>query len=210
MAKPKMALKPRKQPTQQRSRGTVEAILQAAAYILVKRGWQALTTNSVAERAGVNIASLYQFFPNKESILAELERRHVAETRASIVEVFARHQGDSLEARVRTLVEAALAAHAVAPELHREFADRLPRERRGDEMLARFIEGGTAELAALGLPYPELAAWMIATVSHAAVHEGIVERRRDVASGAFADELVALIVRYVERPRLTRTLPSGA
>jgi AcrR family transcriptional regulator len=204
------ALKPRKRPTQQRSRATVEAILQAAAYILVKRGWQALTTNAVAERAGVNIASLYQFFPNKESILAELERRHVAETRASMAEVFARHQGDSIEARVRTLVQAALAAHAVAPELHREFADRLPRHRRGDEVLARFIEGGRAELFALGLPHPELAAWMIATVSHAAVHEGIVERRADVDSGAFADELVELIVRYVERPRFKRAVPSGA
>ncbi len=198
MAKP-TRLMPRKKPRQERSRATVDAILQAAAYILVKRGWPALTTNAVAERAGVNIASLYQFFPTKEAIVAELERRHIAETRAKIAEVYERHRGDGLEARVRTMVEAAIAAHLVAPELHRVFSDELPRRREDSVEEPPLIHLADRSRLANGLPQPALAAWLIETVAHAAVHEGIVERRSDVESGTLADELVKLLVRYLER-----------
>ncbi len=192
-------LTPRKQPRQERSRATVDAILQAATYILVKSGWAALTTNAVAERAGVNIASLYQFFPTKEAIVAELERRHIAETRAKIAEVYVRHRGDGLEARVRTLVDAAVAAHLVAPELHRVFSDELPRRREETVEEPPLIDRADKSRLAKGVPQPALASWLIETVAHAAVHEGIVERRSDVQSGALADELVKLLVRYLER-----------
>jgi hypothetical protein len=47
--------------------------------------------------------------------------------------------------------------------------------------------------------HPDLATWLVETVAHAAVHEGIVERRADVESGALADELVRLLVRYLKR-----------
>lgn len=61
----KHRVEPRRRPVQSRSQATVEAVLQATAYILVRDGYARLTTNRIAERAGVNIASLYQFFPNK-------------------------------------------------------------------------------------------------------------------------------------------------
>ena len=80
-------LKPRKSPAQERSRATVEAILQAATYILRRRGYAALTTNAIAERAGVNIASLYQYFPNKEAVFVELCRRHAEESRRRANEI---------------------------------------------------------------------------------------------------------------------------
>lgn len=195
---------PRKLPTQERSRATVDAILQATAYILVKRGWEALTTNVIAERAGVNIASLYQFFPNKEAIVLELERRHIEETRAKIREVYARHRGESLRARTRTLVEAGVAAHAVAPELHRVFSNELPRRRSVPTPAPFVLPDGDAELRALDLPHPELAGWMIGTVAHAVVHQGIIERKGDIESGALVDELVTLLVRYVQRTRRKR------
>lgn len=193
----------RREPRQERSRATVDAILQAATYILVKRGWQKFTTNAVADRAGVNIASLYQFFPNKEAIVAELERRHAVETRAKVLEVYAANSGDGIEARVRRLVEAAIAAHLVAPALHLAFAGQLPRHPRAPFESSLWMSGVT-ELAALELPHPELAAWMIATVSHTAVHEALVERLQDLESGALADELVAMVVSYVLRVRRRR------
>ncbi|MGB8666049.1 MAG: TetR/AcrR family transcriptional regulator, partial [Serratia inhibens] len=76
MGRNQSAVKPRKRPVQERSRITVDAIVQASAYILNESGWEGLTTNAIAERAGVNISSLYQFFPNKEAIINELQRRH--------------------------------------------------------------------------------------------------------------------------------------
>src|SRR5262245_46026413 len=53
----------------------IEAILDAAAEILAEGGYAALTTNHLAERAGVSIGSLYHYFPNKEAIIATLAKR---------------------------------------------------------------------------------------------------------------------------------------
>jgi AcrR family transcriptional regulator len=65
-------ISPRKEPVQKRSIELRNAILQAATYILNRDGPLGFTTNKVAERAGVNIASLYQYYPNKESLLFHL------------------------------------------------------------------------------------------------------------------------------------------
>ncbi|MEM5472229.1 TetR/AcrR family transcriptional regulator [Hoeflea sp. AS60] len=69
---------PRKQARQTRSIATQTAIIEAAAHILEQHGAAALTTNAAAERAGVSIGSLYQYFPNKQSIIASLLRREWA------------------------------------------------------------------------------------------------------------------------------------
>jgi AcrR family transcriptional regulator len=65
----KPSVNPRKQPKQDRSQATVQAILTATTHILTEDGYDQLTTNRVAERAGVSIGSLYQYFPNKEASL---------------------------------------------------------------------------------------------------------------------------------------------
>lgn len=69
------APKQRKQPTQDRSTATVEAIVEAAIRILRTEGWARLTTTRVAQRAGVSVGSLYQYFPNREAIAVEIVRQ---------------------------------------------------------------------------------------------------------------------------------------
>ena len=64
----------KKQPLQDRAKYTVGVIKEAAAHILREQGLQGFTTNKVAERAGVSIGSLYQYFPSKESLIAEIKR----------------------------------------------------------------------------------------------------------------------------------------
>ena len=66
----------RKTPRQERARATVDAILMAAAHILKNEGSGHLTTNRIAEVAGVSIGSLYQYFPNKVAVVAALRERH--------------------------------------------------------------------------------------------------------------------------------------
>jgi AcrR family transcriptional regulator len=68
----------RKAPAQQRAAATFDAILDAAAHILRDGGVRALSTNKIAARAGVSIGSLYQYFPNKQSIARALIERHIA------------------------------------------------------------------------------------------------------------------------------------
>ena len=60
----------RKKPVQSRAKVTASAILEAAEMIIIKEGYEKATTNFIAERAGVSIGSLYQYFPNKESIIS--------------------------------------------------------------------------------------------------------------------------------------------
>lgn len=62
----------RKTPTQSRAKVTSEAILEAAEIIILKDGYDKATTNYIAERAGVSIGSLYQYFPNKDAVLSAL------------------------------------------------------------------------------------------------------------------------------------------
>jgi AcrR family transcriptional regulator len=72
-----LVLAPRKRPVQQRSRETFDALVEACAWLLAERGYARTTTNHVAERAGVNIASLYEYFPGKDAIVAEVADRLV-------------------------------------------------------------------------------------------------------------------------------------
>lgn len=199
---PKPRLSPRKTPRQERSRATVDALLGAAAHILERDGYAKLTTNRIAARAGVNIASLYQFFPGKDAIVAELRRRHVAEQRTAMTRALEGLRGQGLEGMVRALVSMGIAAHTVAPRLHRVLTEELPARTSGVSAgnEALFAEARRQlERVAKGVPDPELALWMIDTVSHAAVHRGVVERPEDLASGRLADELVLLLVRYLRR-----------
>ena len=80
----RVALTPRKSPSQQRSAVLVDAIVEGAIRVLLKDGYGALTTIRVAERAGVSVGSLYQYFPNKQAIVAEIVRRRTAEIVAAL------------------------------------------------------------------------------------------------------------------------------
>jgi AcrR family transcriptional regulator len=207
-------LKPRKTPSQDRARATVEAILEAAAYILVRDGWEKFTTNSVAERAGVNIASLYQYFPNKESIVAELQRRHIEKGRAAYPEMIVqlRSQPD-LRAALKIMVDGAIAEHRINPKLHKVFAEELPRGCRrvhGDrdkDLIAR--------LATVLEPYPirapdlDIALFLVRAIGHAAIHEAASERPDLLVNPLFAEELITLLECYLVRGRKETDLLRG-
>ena len=70
-------LQPRRKPRQVRAELTRERILTAAAHVFAEHGYAAGTTNRIAERARISIGSLYQYFPNKDTILASLLVRHI-------------------------------------------------------------------------------------------------------------------------------------
>jgi len=69
----------RRAPVQERSQLTVEAILDTVIKLLKRRGASSITTNRIAEAAGVSIGSLYQYFPNKRAIFVALHERHIAQ-----------------------------------------------------------------------------------------------------------------------------------
>jgi hypothetical protein len=78
-------LKPRKQPVQARSEATVSAIFEATVQVLLAVGYCKMTTTRVAERAGVSVGTLYQYFPNRRALIAAVIERHLEQT-ASLVD----------------------------------------------------------------------------------------------------------------------------
>ncbi|MCG7532735.1 TetR/AcrR family transcriptional regulator [Psychrobium sp. MM17-31] len=80
--------KPRKRPSQARSSVTYNAILESAARVLVEAGVESTTTNKIAETAGTSIGTLYEYFPSKEAIFAELIRKLDQQMADSVISVF--------------------------------------------------------------------------------------------------------------------------
>src|ERR1044072_8506064 len=127
--------KPRKNATQERSRATVDALVEATARILIDEGFDKASTNRIAEVAGVSVGSLYQYFPGKEALVVAVVERHqqaIMETvRGELADVLAQ----PLENAMRALVAIAVKAHRVDPKLHRVLAEQVPRvgklEKRG-------------------------------------------------------------------------------
>jgi AcrR family transcriptional regulator len=122
----KSSLAPRKRPAQRRSTATVDAILEAAARILETRGLDDYTTNDIAERAGVSIGSLYQYFPTKESITRALIEREMAALRDATADLATCNPGpDCLRQLIHAAVRHQLNRPALARLLDAEEA-RLP------------------------------------------------------------------------------------
>ncbi len=117
-----MARKPviasKKQPRQARSIATVAAIMEAATYILSRGGLAGFTSNKVAERAGVNVASFYQYFPNKEALLFHIVQRTWEEQLARLEPLLAAGAPSPAE-RLRAFTRELILIEAAEAELRR-------------------------------------------------------------------------------------------
>lgn len=109
----------RRRPRQQRSRDTVSTLVEAAAQVFSREGVGA-TTNRIADRAGLSIGTLYQYFPDKLALLRAVAERHVREADGRLTEVFAelRAAAPPFDATMRTLLEALVGLHVDQPRLH--------------------------------------------------------------------------------------------
>jgi AcrR family transcriptional regulator len=104
----------RKSPVQARSRDTVATIMEAAAHVLLKRGYAGFTTNHVAARAGVSIGSIYQYFRDKDMLLAAMLERDIDDTASALLEALATVRGSDPASLSwsRTLLSAWYRTHA--------------------------------------------------------------------------------------------------
>lgn len=107
---------PRKRPLQSRAVATVAAIIEAAAHILEKDGLDGYSTNAIAERAGVSIGSLYQYFPNKDAITRALIAR---ESRSLLDAVATAPQSEDWRATITDMIRAAVEHQLRRPGLAR-------------------------------------------------------------------------------------------
>ena len=89
---------PRKTPQQGRSAASVEAILQATVQVLLQHGATKLTTTRVAQRAGVSVGTLYQYFPNKSALLQALLRQKLTDVADAVEAACNRLRGATVDA----------------------------------------------------------------------------------------------------------------
>jgi AcrR family transcriptional regulator len=199
-----IALSPRKAPRQSRSAVTVTAILDATARILVERGYAATSTNAVAERAGVSVGSLYQYFPNTDALIAALHTRHIEQMRVVIERSFDKAMHGSLEEALGELIEGAVEAHRVEADLHLVLQHQLAGldvvvahdsfdmvlEDRVFELLRRHRDR-------IKVPDLRLAAYMLIHSTHALIHAIVVQRPKGVSLKQASAELLRLTCAYL-------------
>lgn len=199
---PKPSTTPRKQPKQERSLATVEAILSATTHILTENGYDQLTTNRVAERAGVSIGSLYQYFPNKKALIFALAEHH-----ANAMVQLAQHHLEELSDRtipevLRQIVKAALAAHAVNPKLHRVLHEQISHseviqrldEAKTERLLRLFLSQRSDQLQPKNL---ELAVFMVERTIRALIHGAMIDRPELLKTEEFEQELMRMLLAYL-------------
>ncbi|KIZ47329.1 MULTISPECIES: TetR/AcrR family transcriptional regulator [Rhodopseudomonas] len=138
--KPDLALK--KQAKQSRSIATVTAIVEAGTYILRRGGLTDFTSNKVAERAGVNVASFYQYFPNKEALLFHIVQRIWEEQFARLEPILTSSTG-SPALRLRTFVQELMLVEAEEVELRRGLRAASVELRETPEFKAMLARGTT-------------------------------------------------------------------
>ena len=114
--RPVPPLNPRKSPVQARSSVTVEAILEATIQVLLKDGKERLTTTRVAERAGVSVGTLYQYFPNKSALLQAALQRHMDEVAGAVERVCREQRGKPLIEMATALIDGYFAAKMRDPK----------------------------------------------------------------------------------------------
>lgn len=191
----------RKKPVQARSRETVTTILEAATHVLQRRGYSGFTTNHVAARAGVSIGSIYQYFADKDALLAALVIRDIDATQAALLETLAalRDTDPVSSAWSQTLLRAWYGTHA-APHQHALYtiSPALPGVRERAETSLRLVAAEIArQLARRGIKEAVLRAQTLLLIAIALVHELVIALPEGRTRRRAETEAVAALTAYL-------------
>jgi AcrR family transcriptional regulator len=182
----------------------VDSILQATARVLVKRGFDGLTTNLVAETAGVSVGSLYQYFPNKSALVGALIEKHVDDMTSLCLSELTRVARLPVGEAIRSVIEVMIRAHAVEPELHRVLTEQVPRVGRMAKLLEiealvhRAVAGLlAARKAEVAIGDPEVAAFVLVSAIEAITHRAALSAPGLLGDPRLVDETCTMVRRYL-------------
>lgn len=217
---PPTSTSPRKAPRQERSRRTVERILDAAARIFNDQGYAAATTNDIADEAEVSIGSLYQYFPNKDALLVALARRHIESATAGLADLLAQMRPDAdLDHILREVVDFLVAQHEL-DDLHILVMHTAPRTREVSLELDRAktqlvdMTDGLLSLTVEDRQHRSLVARMVVATIDAAVHDVIIRQPRGKRRRAAIDLTISTVASIIEHAHIIGSIrrsptPSG-
>lgn len=191
-----------RKPKQGRSKATVAAILEAGARILAERGWAGFNTNVIAERAGVSIGSLYEYFPNKQALIDEIAANHIAQGEALLLSAATGMIGsDDPAVLVDALVQGLVDLHRDDPRLHRALSSEVPLSpdiRARVEMLRQGAITFVGQALAPHVDTPGVAAQLLVDTADTVVHRWFVEDDGKLAPPErMAKELRQMLLAYL-------------
>lgn len=199
-------IQPRRKPRQARAELTRERILTAAAHVFAEYGYAAGTTNRIAERARMSIGSLYQYFPNKDAVLAELLVRHLDRSTWTEADQLDLSAG-SLEKMVRTLVRDAIDNHRDDPQLLRIMIEEATLSQELLDTIDRRSRDRVAQLRDVLARHPDVhvrdldtAAELIVFTVELNTHK-LMADPQTIPVETFESELVAMVTRYLRGDR---------
>ncbi len=208
----KPSIEPRKLPQQERSRIAVEAILEATTRILIEDGYEQANTNRIAERAGVSIGSLYQYFPNKESLMTALMVQHSQEMVKIVESKLTNFNGSPVEIAITEIIKAVIAAHAIDPRLHRVLNEEIPQSARSQQMqkaeerigellrgyLSRWVNSPNQRLSECVRPQNiDMTVFILSRTVESLCHSAVLESPSFVSDSRFVREVADLILQYL-------------
>ena len=203
-----MDVNPRKLPRQARAKVTVDAIVEATTQVLLEDGYDHFTTARAAERAGVSVGSLYQYFPNKAALASAVIDRCCDNFLGSLEAALAGQSRVTLAECVRAVVDVTLVSHHLSPELHRIVLDLAPRigveekAERVSQMVTGAIEEVLLKHADEIAPSIDIAvaASMIETLLEAIAHRAVRAQAEQPEGNQIAREASRLILSYLSAP----------
>mgnify|MGYP003592712879 CR=1 FL=1 len=208
MATPARKTRPRlrRSPVQGRAQATVEAIVKAAAQILARHGPEAATTNAIAARAGVSIGSLYQYFSDRDALITELVRRHVAQMREVLAAALQGLEDRPVPAAIEQIVAAIIASHRVAPRLHQALHQSLAVSRlatidRFEADLEEMVALALAAREELAIADPGLTASLLVRALGGLIRTTLRREPERVDDPALAAAMTGMILGTLERAR---------
>jgi AcrR family transcriptional regulator len=202
----KPATNARKQPQQERSKVTVEAILEATTRILIEDGYDKANTNRIAERAGISIGSLYQYFPNKESLIVALGEKHSQDMATVVAAHLDTALDKPLEVVLPQLIKAVIAAHEIDPRLHQILSQEIPRSGRSATM--QEIDNNITNMVRLYLenwqhvirsPDLDLTTFILCQTVDSLSHAATIERPDFADNELFQQEVCQLLISFLLR-----------
>ena len=205
MGKTKKSWERRKRPIQDRSQATVDYILEAAAQLFGEFGYEETTTNRVAERAGVSIGSVYQYFPSKEALLVALAEHHLEKAREKATTALRelREAGLAPEKFFRAYVGFVVDFNRSEEPLHDLFFEEGARSRRVVELVGEVNTVCAVEIEAylkglgLGDANPSLKAEILANMAGRMVHDLALDPPPGRTTAEYTEEIVAACLGYL-------------
>jgi AcrR family transcriptional regulator len=195
---------PRKLPKQERAKATVDALLDAAKRVLISDGYERATTNRIAEVANVNIASLYQYFPSKDALVAALIDQHLEAISIRLATSMRDVVSAPLADAVHAIVGSHLELHRGDLALQKVLLEQVPRVERVNPVMAfrrRVIDATHALFSSRAdeiKPHdPELAAFVVVHIIDGLTQAVLLERPEYLSRNDLESEIASVVLRYL-------------